>query len=92
MAVKNLKLPADKQAFDAIEVHPCKVIERVEIGTSGKFCDTIEQCEPEEAEFWSVYVHFVGGGLDCIADCDTKGEADCLAELVERIATNFVKA
>ncbi len=88
MAIKNLTLPAPNQKFDEIEVHPCRVVERVPIANG--FSDTIEQCEPEEAEFWSVYVHFVGGGIDCIADCDTQGEADCFAELIKRIATNFV--
>ncbi len=88
MAVKNLALPSKDTKFDEIEVHPCKVVD--EDKTNNLTVQAIEQCEPEEAEFWSVYVHFVGGGIDCIADCDTKDEADTLAEIIKRIATNFV--
>ncbi len=59
--------------FDAMEIHPCKT----ENGNGMLRSNTelVEQCEPEEAEFWSVYVHYVGGGIDSIADCTTEAEA-----------------
>lgn len=52
--------------FDNVEVHPCR-----EVGH-----DAIEQCEPGEEEFWSVYVHLVAGGLCCVADFMTSEEAE----------------
>jgi hypothetical protein len=43
--------------FDAIEVHPCHAVGCAD-GTV-----FIEQCEPDEAHFWSVYCHCLWGGV-----------------------------
>ena len=56
--------------FDAPEIHPCAVIERDSNGT-----EFIEQCEPEEAHFWTVYGHCRTGGLDAFEDFPTEAEA-----------------
>ena len=59
--------------FDGLEVHPVR--EYHENGYS--WC---EQCEPEEAEFWSVYGHLKEGEVDCFEDFETEAEADAFAE------------
>lgn len=61
-------------AFDAVEIHPCQSIDNY-----------VEQCEPEEAHFWSVYFHIAGEGLTCIADCDTQETAIALETLLENV-------
>lgn len=42
----------------------------------------ISKCCDEDAEFWSVYLHDVNGGRDCIADCKTLGAAHQLEKLL----------
>jgi len=69
------------QPFDAVEVHPCQIIEK---GTEGKK-DVVEQCEPEDADFWSVYIHLVSGGLECIADCVTEQEAETFKKFIDSV-------
>jgi hypothetical protein len=64
--------------FDAIEVHPCCVV---------GFADGVEMvetCEPEDAHFWSVYGHYVTGGLDCFEDFPTEAEAEVFAARLRR--------
>lgn len=68
--------------FDGFEVHPCKVVEEINIPDK---LQCVEQCEPAEAQFWSVYVHLVGAGLDCIADCETEKEANELVEFLKAL-------
>ena len=68
--------------FDDIEVHPvCTYADGDKI-----IC---EPCEPQDAEFWSVYVHYVGGGLNCIADCADQAIAKKLATLLKTIINNW---
>jgi hypothetical protein len=59
--------------WDALEVHP--VFEEEDGNCS--------VCEPDEATFFSVYVHDVNGGVLCIADLPTLDEAEELRELIE---------
>lgn len=68
------------QTIDSFEVHPC-----TEINEEGD----VEQCEPKDAQFWSVYVHYKGGGLDCIADCDTEGLANDVVNFLTILIKNF---
>jgi hypothetical protein len=56
--------------FDALEIHPCAVVDRDASGT-----EFIEQCEPEEAHFWTVYGHCRTGGVSAFEDFTTKAEA-----------------
>lgn len=89
MKIENLIIPREK--FDELEVHPCRTIKEEGIP---KKLECVEQCEPSEAEFWSVYTHLVGGGLDCIGDFDTKEEADnfvkFLKEFVQKSKMKFL--
>lgn len=75
--------------FDEIEVHPCKVVD--ENKSLPSKIQAVEQCEPEEAEFWSVYVHYEKGGLDCIADCATEKDANDLKDFLLEFVERFVK-
>ena len=76
--------------FDCFEVHPCKVVDGEAEFPTIKQC--VEQCEREEAEFWSVYVHLTGGGLDCIADCETEELANQLVEFLKALCVNYKPA
>lgn len=72
-----------KTEYDCYEVHPVRDIAKLEDGydpENGTMCDV---CEPEDAEFWSVYGHVIGEGLVCLADCDTQE----LAKEVESMLT-----
>jgi hypothetical protein len=64
--------------FNAIEVHPCCVVGFAD------GVDLVETCEPEDAHFWSVYGHFVTGGIDCFEDFATKAEAEAFAAKLRR--------
>lgn len=67
-----------KNGFDCFEVHPCKVVD----GEENLPIQCIEQCDNKDAQFWSVYVHIIGGGLDCIADCETEELANELVKFL----------
>lgn len=60
--------------FDGLEIHPCHVCD-VEDGI-----EHVEQCTPDEAEFWSVYGHGIEGGVWCLEDFPGEGEARAFAE------------
>lgn len=87
MAIKLVIEAIPEHKFDNLEVHPCREYKE---DASNPF---VEQCEPSEAEFWSVYVHYNPksnedkfGGLNCIADCDTQAEADGLVKFLTEFA------
>ena len=63
---------AAKTEWDDIEVSP--VLE--EDGNC-------EVCEEGEETFWSVYLHQVTGGVQCVADLPTKELAYALASLIQ---------
>ncbi len=65
--------------YDGLEIHPVRVYETREDKT---FC---EQCEPEEADFWSVYGHLIEGGVECIDDFAAEAQA-------ERFASQLLEA
>jgi hypothetical protein len=41
------------RSFDALEIHPCAIVGHDSMGG-----DIVEQCEPEDAHFWTVFGHF----------------------------------
>jgi hypothetical protein len=51
--------------FDAYEIHPCHEHE-----------NGVEQCEPHEAHFWTLYGHIPGAGVEAIGDFRTKELAE----------------
>jgi hypothetical protein len=64
--------------YDAIEVHPCCIVDRTE------GIESVEQCEAKDADFWSVYGHSVDGGIHCFEDFPTEFEADAFAATLRR--------
>lgn len=65
--------------WDAVEVHP---VIQLEDGVC-------EVCEPKDASFYSVYLHNVGGGIQCIADLPTELLANQLAVLISASSRNY---
>lgn len=58
--------------FDDYEIHPCK-----------DYGGCVEQVGDEgEADFWSLYGHIPGQGLECIGDFKTRQQAE---EVLQRI-------
>lgn len=67
MEFANIFIPAyEGKKIINFEYHPVR---------RGDQDEDIEQCEPEDAEFWSVYIHYDTAGLDCITDHETEKEA-----------------
>lgn len=62
-------------AFDGLEMHPVQVLTNEQDGSS--HC---EQCEPDEAHFWSVYGHLRAGGVLCFEDFATEAQARGFAQ------------
>jgi hypothetical protein len=57
-------------SFDALEIHPCAVVGHDSMGG-----DIVEQCEPEDAHFWTVFGHYRSGGVDDFRDFASEAEA-----------------
>lgn len=69
---------AARTPWDAIEIHGC-----VEEGGN------IEQEDDDsKAHFFGVYLHQVGGGLDCIADFKTRKQAEDLKTIILNACNN----
>jgi hypothetical protein len=58
--------------FDDYEIHPCTRTE--EPDSPGHFY--FEQCEPAEADVWTLYGHIPGQGVEAIGDFDTREHAE----------------
>jgi hypothetical protein len=58
--------------FDALEIAPCRIVGHDSLGN-----EIVEPCDdaPEEAAFWTVYGHFLTGGVDAFEDFATEAEA-----------------
>lgn len=64
--------------FDAVEVHG---VRRLHLAN-----DVDVEQDDERPEFYSVFAHMREGGVDCIGDFDTRGEAD---QYAGEIATRY---
>ena len=58
--------------FDAYEIQPC----RRYIDVDEPQVAFIEPCEPFEADFWTLYGHIPGEGVQAIGDFDTRHHAE----------------
>ena len=56
--------------FDALEIHPC-----LAIGKDSMDNPIVEQCAPDDAQFWTVYGHLRTDGVDAFEDFATEAEA-----------------
>lgn len=45
----------------------------------------VQECDPDLAQFWSVYTMLMDNTLQCIADVPTKEEAEKLVKFMEKI-------
>jgi len=63
------------QLFDDFEIHPCRTDD-----------DATEQCEPEEAQFWTVYGHMKTGGIDALHDSPTEADAYRILDIYKRLS------
>lgn len=67
------------KTFDAYEIHG---VAEFTDAAGEKFC---EQVPDNEAQFWSLYGHIPGEGLECIGDFKTRALAE---EVYARITGN----
>ena len=66
------------KTFDNYEIHPCKRYEAPD--SPGQ--SFIEQCEPADADVWTLYGHIDGEGVQAIGDFATREHAE---EVFQRI-------
>lgn len=66
---KDSMVPGLPACFDAYEIHGVREFD----DGAGKYC---EQVPDDEAEFWSLYGHIPGQGMECIGDFKTRGFAE----------------
>jgi hypothetical protein len=90
LTLGSLRSPITRKPciIDEIEVHP--VAEYTQPGPGGEMT-FMEQCEPDDSDlkFWSVYIHYKEGGLECIADCKKEKDAEALRTWLINFAKNF---
>lgn len=67
--------------YDALEVHPVCYLEEY---------DCWEQCDPDEAEMWSLYGHLNTGGLECIGDFKSLEAAEEVRRRLDVYARGYV--
>lgn len=72
--------------WDSVEVHGCKV------SHDAQGNELVEQVGDEEAEFFTVYLHDVAGGIYSVADLKTRQLAEALADLIQWSAANYQPA
>lgn len=58
--------------FDDYEIQPC----RRYIDMDEPQVSFVEPCEPAEADFWTLYGHIPGEGVEAIGDFDTRQHAE----------------
>ncbi len=71
------------QKFDGFEYHPCSFY-----SVNGN--TFVEQCEPKDAVFWSVYAHLKIGGLECLADFKSEKQCKEFIEFLESVLANYI--
>ena len=65
----------DIRSYDGLEIQPCHIVGRADDGN-----EIVEPCEPEEAEFWTVYGHSREGGVNAFEDFPNAEKARAFAE------------
>ena len=69
------------QGFDAYEIHGCRYSNPENPLKVGETAD-VEQCEYSEADFFSLYGHLPGLGLECIGDFVSREAAERILFLI----------
>ena len=68
--------------YDGLEIWPCAIV-----GTTTDGRDIVEPCDPGEEEFWTVYGHRRGGGIDAFEDF---GQHDLALAFASRLLETYV--
>lgn len=68
--------------FDAYEIHGCRML-RGEIYDHYFVREHVEQCDDDEAQFWSLLGHVTGEGLHSVGDFSTREEAFEIQQRIE---------
>lgn len=76
--MKNSELKKLAKGADNIEVNPIKVLW---FQDGEQVC---EQCDEKDADFYSVFFHTLGVGLECVADLPNEAEANILASKLSK--------
>lgn len=64
------------KTFDNYEIHPCnEYIEIKCVNGLNKTIGIVEQCDEDEAQFYTLYGHIDGEGLEAIGDFKTMEHA-----------------
>lgn len=78
------------QRFDNYEIHPVIALDKDNQPTKDlKVAVTYEQCTESDPYLiaWSVFGHLPKGGVECIADCELRADAELVYNgLMERLA------
>lgn len=78
------------QRFDNYEIHPVIGLDKENQPTKDETkIVAYDQCAEDDPDLfmWSVYGHLPEGGIECIADCASKEDAELIyAGLLERLA------
>jgi hypothetical protein len=84
-----VKSPEDLPTrFDAYEIQPCRRYREADEPDRA----FVEPCEPFEADFWTVYGHIPGEGVQAIGDFDTREHAEeVFARITGRSYANDAK-
>lgn len=67
--------------WDSVEINP--------VFDDGKM--SIDVVDEGNETYWSVYLHQIEGGVQCIADVDTKEQAFALKDLIETLIKSYKK-
>jgi hypothetical protein len=77
---------ASDPRFKSFEVHPCMASEEDE------HSELLDECEDSDASLWSVYGQLVTGGLECLADFNSRAKAESLCDQIHEIQGLWAQA
>ena len=73
--------------FKGFEVHACMTV-----GEDENRVTMLEECEDTYASLWSVYGLLVTGGLECLADFNSRAKAESLRDQIQEIQGLWAQA
>lgn len=79
----TMYLDSIPKVWNNIEVSPVKVV------MDDVYGNFVEVCDGKDADMWSVYLHDVNGGVQCIADCESEDDAIELRGLLKNAVRSY---
>ena len=70
--MENTSPKPEDRYFDGYEIHPVR-----------ESANYMTQCEPEEADYWTLYGHYNTGGLEAIGDFKSEESAQEILQAIE---------